>query len=186
MASLAGGLDYSQSDQQRRLSQPWGLPSEPSRDDISYRESQNVELTKKSAEPLISDSDHAFTSPSPPRSFRSSVLYNWWMSIVSVIISVLAIIALVAFLIVADGSSLPKLPLKITINTYISFFVAIAKAAMLVPVADSIGQLKWLWFRQPRCLQDIQTFDEASRGPLVSRSGRPFTARSVSNGVSSY
>jgi hypothetical protein len=76
--------------------------------------------------------------------------------------------AIVALLVIADGSSLPKLPLSITVNVYISFFVAIAKAAMPVAVSDSIGQLKWLWFLQPSALQNIQIFDEASRGPLVS------------------
>lgn len=80
-------------------------------------------------------------------------------------------IAVVALLMVADGSPLPKLPLSVTVNTYISFCIAIAKAAMLVPVAGSINQLKWLWFRQSKVLQDIQILDEASRGPLVSYSG---------------
>ena len=36
---------------------------------------------------------------------------------------------------------------------------------MLVAVNESISQLKWLWFREPRMLQDIQVFDDASRGP---------------------
>ena len=36
MASYGGGLDYLQYNQQHNLAQPWGLPGEISRDDISY------------------------------------------------------------------------------------------------------------------------------------------------------
>ena len=36
---------------------------------------------------------------------------------------------------------------------------------MLLAVNESISQLKWLWFREPRMLQDMQLFDDASRGP---------------------
>jgi len=39
---------------------------------------------------------------------------------------------------------------------------------MLVPVAECIGQLKWLWLQSPRKLQDIQIFDDSSRGPMGS------------------
>jgi len=37
---------------------------------------------------------------------------------------------------------------------------------MLVAVNESISQLKWLWFREPRLLRDMQVFDDASRGPI--------------------
>ena len=152
MASYVRGLNYSQSNEQHNLAQPWRLPRETSRGDISYGGSQNVELTSnKLAEPLIFDPGQHFTPHQNPSSFQNSFLYNWWLSIASVVVSVLAILAIIALLIVADKSSLPKLPLSVTMNVYIS---------------DSIGQLKWLWFRQPRALQDIQIFDEASRGAL--------------------
>lgn len=126
-----------------------------------------MELTSKTtAELLIFDSDHHSASLQPSSTFPNSFLYNWWLSIVSVVISVLALMAIVALLVIADGSSLPKLPLSITVNVYISFFVTIAKAAMPVAVSDSIGQLKWLWFLQPSALQNIQIFDEAKSRPF--------------------
>jgi len=37
---------------------------------------------------------------------------------------------------------------------------------MVFAVAESISQLKWLWFRKPRTLHDIEIFDDASRGPM--------------------
>jgi hypothetical protein len=101
----------------------------------------------------------------PLRSFPSFI-YNWWLCILSVFVSLCAIAAIVVLLLLVDGQTLPKLPLSITVNTYVSFFATIAKGTMLVAVNESISQLKWLWFREPRTLQDIQVFDDASRGPL--------------------
>lgn len=44
----------------------------------------------------------------------------------------------------------------------------IMRATMLLPVAAAIGQLKWSWFRSPRCLIDMERFDEAAGGILGS------------------
>jgi Protein of unknown function (DUF3176) len=33
-------------------------------------------------------------------------------------------------------------------------------------VAAVIGQSKWLWFKAPHRLVDLQSFEDASRGPL--------------------
>ena len=54
-------------------------------------------------------------------------------------------------------------------NAVISFLTTIAKACMVLSVAAAIGQSKWLWFQDDsRILQDIELFDDASRGPLGS------------------
>lgn len=128
-------------------------------------------LSKASIEPLIYDYSPTYPireHSGPPKWLSElwAFIYNWWLCIASLIVSLLALGAIVVFLALVDGRSLPKLPLSITVNTYVSFFGTITKASMLVAVAESISQLKWLWFRQPRTLEDIQTFDDASRGPL--------------------
>lgn len=46
--------------------------------------------------------------------------------------------------------------------------VTIAKAAMMVPVASALGQLKWHWYQKLRKLDELEHFDEASRGILGS------------------
>jgi hypothetical protein len=54
-------------------------------------------------------------------------------------------------------------------NSLISVLTTVGKTAMLVAVAESIGQLKWLHFDgQARPLDRFQQFDEASRGPWGS------------------
>jgi hypothetical protein len=40
------------------------------------------------------------------------------------------------------------------------------KTSILIPLASSIAQLKWAWFRNKRNLVDVDTFDSALRGPL--------------------
>jgi len=54
------------------------------------------------------------------------------------------------------------------VNSVLAFAVTIMKASLLVPVASSLGQLKWHWFRMSRSLKGLELFDEASRGTLGS------------------
>lgn len=42
---------------------------------------------------------------------------------------------------------------------------AIVEGTMLVPIAAAMGQLKWIRFKRPQDLLDMQEFDDASRGP---------------------
>ncbi|GKT48240.1 uncharacterized protein ColSpa_08421 [Colletotrichum spaethianum] len=70
---------------------------------------------------------------------------------------------------VATGASLVcKWPLGLTLNTLIAFLATLARAAFVIPVSESISQLKWLWYRDERPLKDFQDFDSASRGPWGS------------------
>ena len=112
--------------------------------------------------------------PSPfakePRSTLSRYLSDWWlMESLSWVICALSIIAIVIILRVYDQKRLPQWPLSITINTAISLFATISQMAMLVPVTESISQLKWIWFtKRAQRLSDLDAFDQASRGPWGS------------------
>lgn len=46
----------------------------------------------------------------------------------------------------------------------------IPRASLLLTIGTSKGQLKWIWFQQgsKRQLYNLQSFDDASRGPLDS------------------
>lgn len=39
-----------------------------------------------------------------------------------------------------------------------------AKAALLLPTTEALGQLKWHWFQQENQLIDFEVIDAASRG----------------------
>jgi Protein of unknown function (DUF3176) len=53
----------------------------------------------------------------------------------------------------------------LTINTLISVYIVILKAALLLVAAEGLSQLKWTWFGVSRPLMDLVSFDDASRGP---------------------
>jgi hypothetical protein len=102
--------------------------------------------------------------------FYDRVVNDWWYwELLSWTVSFSCVAAIVGVLIYYDGKMQPKqVVLGITLNGYISVFAAIAKAAMILPVSEAIGQLKWMWFRQERRLSNFSTFDNASRGPWGS------------------
>ena len=57
--------------------------------------------------------------------------------------------------------------IDITPNTFISIVSIFQKSAFLLPVCESISQLKWIYFQQrAHKLSDLQIFDAGSRGPL--------------------
>ncbi|KAF6787643.1 hypothetical protein CMUS01_16437 [Colletotrichum musicola] len=63
-----------------------------------------------------------------------------------------------------NNKPLPQWPLGLTLNTAIALLATFARAAFIVPVSESLSQLKWLWYLRARPLKDFQDFDAASRG----------------------
>ncbi|GKT83889.1 LOW QUALITY PROTEIN: hypothetical protein Ct61P_01739 [Colletotrichum tofieldiae] len=79
-------------------------------------------------------------------------------------VSIASVAALAGVLSRFDGQPLPEWPLGLTLNTLLAFLATLARAAFVIPVSESISQLKWLWYREERPLKDFQDFDSASRG----------------------
>ncbi|KAH8879089.1 hypothetical protein GQ53DRAFT_672833 [Thozetella sp. PMI_491] len=95
--------------------------------------------------------------------FRTS--WWWWWEIGSALLSTLSMGLIVFILNRADNIPLESWPYSIKINTLIAVLTTIGKAAMLGPVASCLSQLKWQHFSaRPRRLQELQVFDDASRG----------------------
>jgi hypothetical protein len=90
----------------------------------------------------------------------------WWWELLSWTVSFACVAAIVSVLWYHDGKRQPEyLVTGITLNAYVSVFAAVSKAALLLPVSEAIGQLKWVWFQKGAALWDFQLFDAASRGP---------------------
>jgi hypothetical protein len=70
---------------------------------------------------------------------------------------------MIVILIVLRDQPLRKWPLGLTLNTILS---KIASAALILPISEAIGQLKWSWFhgKTSRNALDFEIFDKASRG----------------------
>lgn len=62
-----------------------------------------------------------------------------------------------------SGHPLSKWPIGLTLITILS---KIASAALILPISEAIGQLKWTWFNgnKSRDAFDFEIFDKASRG----------------------
>ncbi|TQN69467.1 hypothetical protein CSHISOI_06108 [Colletotrichum shisoi] len=98
----------------------------------------------------------------------STSLRGWVPELLWCVVSTASVAALAGVLSRFDGQPLPEWPLGLTLNTLIAFLATLARAAFVIPVSESISQLKWLWYREERPLKDFQDFDSASRGPWGS------------------
>ena len=104
------------------------------------------------------------------RCMAISNLTSWWyLEIVSAISSLICVVGVCAVLLRLDQTPLNEWMNKMHIqpNTLASILMTIAKAALLLPVAECISQLKWIYFQeQARRLDHVDLFDRASRGPF--------------------
>ena len=54
-------------------------------------------------------------------------------------------------------------------NSLVALLSTLARLCLLIPIARSIAQLKWVWLAErPRVLADLQAFEDASRGLMGS------------------
>lgn len=102
------------------------------------------------------------------REWNRLLLNTWFVEVVAVIFSAACVIAIAIVLSVYDGKTQPNMPYGLTLNAIVSVLSTASKSALICAVAGALGQLKWIWFRRSRKLQDIQLFDDASRGPWGS------------------
>ncbi|KAF1911041.1 hypothetical protein BDU57DRAFT_560607 [Ampelomyces quisqualis] len=106
-------------------------------------------------------------------SISGNILKRWLLEIVSWICSALCMAAVVAVLIYFKDQPLSDWTLTdkthLTLNAYISILSKMAGAALILPVSEALGQLKWSWFQQnSKQMWDFEIFDNASRGPWGS------------------
>lgn len=88
----------------------------------------------------------------------------WLWEISSIAAAAIALGAIVITLVLHGDHPIPKWPSAITINALIAVFTAIFKACIIMPIAECMGQLKWLWYQKPRQLGYMEQWDLASRG----------------------
>ena len=103
---------------------------------------------------------------------KSGLFVTWWLEIFAAVFSLSCVTVNAAVLSAIDGRPYRTFHMKsidITPNTFISIVSTFSKSSLLLAVSEGVGQLKWVFFqRHPHYLVDLQTFDNASRGPLGS------------------
>jgi hypothetical protein len=120
-------------------------------------------------------------------SASGNVVERWLLEIVSWLISAVCMGGIVAALVVLQDQPVSKWPFSgvgLTLNAFVSILSRVAGAALLLPVAEALGQLKWIWFIRgdSKKMWDFEMFDNASRGPwgalllLIHTKGRTVAA----------
>ncbi|KAF2653136.1 hypothetical protein K491DRAFT_603420 [Lophiostoma macrostomum CBS 122681] len=163
-----------------------GIPAAPFKPDISPITPGSVEKAQTAKETTAQEESSTglpgasnFAQRIEERLWKYSasrnVVKRWLMEIISWSLSALCIAAIVIVLHHYQHQPLPKWPLGLTLNAYISVLAKFASAALLLPVSEALGQLKWSWFqtnsgkdKQSKKMWDFELFDNASRGPWGS------------------
>ncbi|KAI1339096.1 hypothetical protein F5Y15DRAFT_93766 [Xylariaceae sp. FL0016] len=99
---------------------------------------------------------------SSPSRLKNAMI--WWSETLACFLSLVALFAIVATAYPHLDQPIPEWPFKISINALISIYIVVLKTMIVTIISQGLGQLKWSWFREPRPLKDLETFDEASRG----------------------
>jgi hypothetical protein len=100
---------------------------------------------------------------------RRHTVFSWIPEAISLVISVTALAAMVALVASQDRKPLRNVLGSLTLNAAVAILTSIFKASMIMPTAEAVSELKWLWFaKKPRNLCDMEWFDQASRGPRGS------------------
>jgi hypothetical protein len=110
--------------------------------------------------------------PQPRSTINSTrrIIYRFWLvELLAICASLIALIILFGILKrfdlkpVAHSGLYSGLP-----TTLVNAFTTIMRTAMLLPVATALAQLQWSWFQTEKALQDIEIFDDATRGVFGS------------------
>jgi hypothetical protein len=120
-------------------------------------------------------------------SASGNILKRWLLEVLSWLFSAVCMAAIVGVLIRLKDEPLTKWALAektgLTLNAYISILSKMAGAALILPVSEALGQLKWSWFLEhSKQMWDFEIFDNASRGPwgslllLIRTKGRALAA----------
>ncbi len=93
---------------------------------------------------------------------------RWGPDVLAVVFAVACSIGLAVLLALEDGKPVFSW-YGVTLNALVALLATCSKSALLVVVAESTSQWKWILFsRDARPLMDFERIDSASRGPFGS------------------
>ena len=113
-----------------------------------------------------------YKTSQPPLSILSAARRwtqdSWTIEISSMLLSVIAMFAIVIVLAALDQKPLRLWTFFITLNGTIATFSVIVQTGMVMTAAECVAQQKWLSFQTSRELSGFDVFDEISRGGLLA------------------
>jgi len=109
--------------------------------------------------------------------FRNT-LRSWWQEVLAISVSVAALISTAGVLLAYQNQPLSSWTFRYLPNSVVSQLMTVSRSALMFSTASCIGQLSWLHIRKkPQALSDLQSFDDASRGPAGAASILIFAKR---------
>jgi len=99
---------------------------------------------------------------------------DWWIpEVLAWIVAVLCLVAICIILKAYDDQPLPSWHYGITLNAIVALLSTVSKMLLVIPVAEGLSQIKWLWYKKrPNAdgenLMDFQDIDKASRSAFGS------------------
>jgi len=110
------------------------------------------------------------TSRDPRKPIPKSILSIfrcWWREVVAMLISIAALVAICGILVSYQNQPLSAWRFQYLPNSIVSQLMTISRSALMFSTASTISQALWNHVRQePRALIQVQSFDDASRGPF--------------------
>lgn len=95
--------------------------------------------------------------------------WHWKFEIISLLLSIYALVAIIVLLAVEDGSPSESWQFYFSLNTIISVLGTISRSSLASAVGSCLAQEKWNWFRRRQDhLYMFDRIDNASRGSLGS------------------
>lgn len=92
----------------------------------------------------------------------NSIVKIWLFEITSLLIALGCFIGMIA---IYHHTSNEKLLGHADLIAYANVLGKITSVALILPVTEALGQLKWHWFHKANAMWDFEIFDKATRGP---------------------
>lgn len=104
--------------------------------------------------------DLTYWIPRASKHRQHAFLFDWWFwKTCGLGLSIASVVAILTICANLDTKPSASWYFSIALNSLVSFFAVISKAALLLPVPGCISQLRWLCFKtQPRSLSDLEAF----------------------------
>ena len=82
-----------------------------------------------------------------PRLKRRRFLSEWWQEMLSAVSSIFCLVAIVVILYKVNGKPLADWDEPVSLNAVVSVLSTAVKAGLILPVAECISQLKWIYLQ---------------------------------------
>lgn len=135
------------------------LPSETSSTSPTLSPPENQPDSKKAGSSKVS-----LTSSLPSSTSVSKFWTSWEWEFAACFLVLAIPVFIFATLYTHSGQPLPQWPFRVSINSLLSIYALVLKAATGFLLTSCIGQLQWAWFSETRPLTDMLRFDSATRG----------------------